>query len=131
VAATDRLTVTVDAAALIAAIDRLPAAILARLRDEAAVTAHRIATEARARVARRTGETAGGILVQETDDGRGYRVTSTHERMPNLPQRLEFGTASMRARPYLFVSADLHAADHHRRIVAATQDAIDASGIGA
>jgi hypothetical protein len=65
------LTVTVEARDVIRALDQLGASAERLVKAAARDTAERIADEARARVARRTGRTARGILVEETRDGRG------------------------------------------------------------
>lgn len=94
------------------------------------VTADRVDAEATSRVARRTGATAEGIIVEETHDGTGYVVIATNPNTPGVPGFLEQGTAKMTKRPFLFVSAALEIGPHERRISEATQDAIDAEGLG-
>jgi hypothetical protein len=109
----------------------MPDAILARaVRPQAHLTAQRIAREARSRVHRRTGKTAGGIQVIERRDGEGYRVETDDAPDAGRPISLEFGTQFTEPRPFLYVSADLEAEDHDRRMRDAIQDVIDAEGLG-
>ncbi len=124
------MTITVDKAALLAAMEAIPAAVERHLKLAALVTADRIAGEARGRVRRRTGKTAAGIIVEETHKGDGFVVLSTNQRMPGLPQWIEFGTKYMSASPYLFASARLEEAAHDRRSYQAVQDAIAEKGLG-
>ena len=143
------LAIEVDARGLIAAHDRLGAEAEQYVKAAAKVTAENIAREARARVARRTGETAAHIVAEETHDGKGYVVwvepdvklslhtskrsgrTHTQKVTYNaLGGWLEFGTQHMTARPFLFVSARLEEGAHDQRTRAAVQAAIDAVGLG-
>jgi HK97 gp10 family phage protein len=144
----DRMTITVDTTALLAALDALPDRVHAHLKAAAKITAENIAREARARVARRTGETAAHIRVEETHSGDGYivwvapEVRVSHHTMPSgrshtqkvtynaLAGWLEFGTRHMPARPFLFVSARLEEGAHDRRCREAVQAAIDETGLG-
>lgn len=132
----DNLTITVDTADLLAAIDALPEAVLAKTKAAAEFTAHRIADEARSRVARRTGRTAGKIHVEEAHDGSGFVVLpwatleTVDEQSSNLPMWLEFGTKFMTARPYFFIAARLEEGAHDRRMREAIQEAIDEKGLG-
>ena len=122
----DTLTIDVDATALLRMLDQLGRSAAAQhLKAAAKVTAERIATEAAARVARRTGKTAAGIKVEETRTGNGYVVFVRRPEMPGLPAWLEFGTKYMTARPFLFASARLEEGPHERRVAQALQEAID------
>lgn len=126
------MRVDVDTAALFAAIDALPLAVMARLKANAKITADNIAREARGRVARRTGKTAEAITVEEAHSGDGYVVYVANEAAdwPNLDIGLEFGTKFMSPRPFLFVSAHLESGAHDRRALEAVQAAIDEKGLG-
>jgi len=131
------LTISVENADLLRAMDALGPAALVFTKAAARVTADRIVGEAQSRVARATGETAAGIHKEETNNGDGYVVRDTNRRMPELPTWLEFGTSqgkkgshSSLARPFFFVSAQLEAGAHDRRMHEAVQDAIDAVGLG-
>jgi hypothetical protein len=124
----DRLTIDVDNRSLLAALDRLGALAEKHVQAAAKETADRIAAEARARVARRTGTTAHGIGVDIARVGSGYVVFADRPDNPGLPGWLEFGTERMTARPFLFASARLEEAAHDRRIRQAVQDAIDEVG---
>ena len=144
----DSLTIDIDTAPLLAALAAIPEAVHAHLKAAAKVTAERIATEARARVARRTGTTASLITVEETTSGDGYVIyvapdvtlslhtgpsgrTHTQKVTYNaLAGWLEFGTKFMSAKPFLFVSARLEEGAHDQRAREAVQDAIDESGLG-
>ncbi len=124
------LTIDVDASRLIAILDQLGDVVLKHTKPAAKVTADNIAREAQARVARATGETAAGIIVQEDYTREGYIVHSANQRMPNLPTWLEFSTKHMAARPYFFSSARLEENAHDRRMRQAIQDAIDETSRG-
>jgi hypothetical protein len=126
----DGLTITVDTAALLAALDQVPDRVLAKIRGQAHLTAQRIAREARGRIHRRTGRTAGGITVSERRDGRGYRVETSADPDAGRPISLEFGTQVAAARPFLFISADLEANSHDQRMRAAIVEALDEAGLG-
>ena len=65
------LTASVESTALIAALDRLGVSVETYTKPTAKITADNIAREAKARVARRTGETAAGIVVDEDVLGPG------------------------------------------------------------
>jgi hypothetical protein len=123
------LTIDVDSAALIAALDGVATAIEARLKIEAKLTADNIDREATARVRRRTGQTAAAIVVEETHKGDGYVVMVGNDRH-HIGSYLEHGTKFMTAKPFLFASARLEEAAHDRRVRAAVQDVIDAKGLG-
>jgi hypothetical protein len=142
------ISIEVDTRALLAALDAIPAEVHAHLKAAAKLTAENIAAEARRRVARRTGETAAHIVVEETHSGDGYivwvepdvRISShtmpsgrTHTQAVSynaLGGWLEFGTRFMSARPFLFASARLEEGAHDRRSREAIQAAIDAHGLG-
>ena len=140
----DGLRVEADTTALLAALDRLSADVVARHTKPACkVTAERIQAGARARVARRTGRTAAGITVDESYDKQGYVVlpfnaafelaligAGNDQQPENLPLWLEFGTSRMTKRPYFFAAVELERDPHDRRIRAAIQDAIDDVGLG-
>lgn len=125
----DRMTIDVDDAALLAAIDETPDAVHARLKPAAKITADNIATEARARVRRRTGQTGAAITVDEAYRGDGYVVYIGGGRTP-IGRYLEYGTRFMNARPFLFASARLEEGAHDRRAREAVQDAIHEKGLG-
>lgn len=124
----DNFTVEVDTAALFEAMDALMVSAEQHILDAARVTAEAIAREARARVARRTGETARGITVEPARVGIGWIVFADRQDEPGLPGWLEFGTDKMTARPFLFSSARLEEGAHMRRMVDALQQAIDDGG---
>ena len=94
-------------------------------------TADAVASEARGRVARRTGATAAGIIVVPSKDGWGYLVKTTRRDHPMVPRWLEFGTRFMSPRPFLLVSAKLEAPGYPRKIATATQAGITDVGLGA
>jgi HK97 gp10 family phage protein len=125
----DRMTIDVDTTALVAALDAIPAAVHAQLKAAAKVTADNIATEARARVKRRTGQTGDAITVEETHNGDGY-VVYVGDGRQHIGSYLEFGTKFMTAKPFLFASARLEEAAHDRRAREAVQAAIDEKGLG-
>lgn len=126
------MTIEVDTSALFAALDRLGSVAEKHVKAAAKVTAERIEREAERRIARRTGETAKHVRVEETHDGLGYIVLSNNPGDRNHVDRyLEFGTAQMPARPFFFISAALEEGAHLRRVEQAVQAAIDESGLGA
>ena len=123
--------IEVDNRDVIAALSGAADHIGGRVKEQAShVTADRIAVEARGRVARRTGQTQAGIVVEETHDGEGYVVLVRHPTKPGLPRWLEFGTSKMSARPFLFASAHLEEAPHARRVEDAVLVAIKETGLG-
>lgn len=129
----DRLTIDVDATALVAALDRLGAVAERYVKAAAEVTAQRIAEGARGRVRRATGQTAAAITVSEAPGPLGgYRVFvgSMQGRAANLPQWLEFGTRKLSAQPFMFNSARLEEGAHERRIRQAIERAIAEQGFG-
>ncbi len=125
-------TVDVDKAELLAALDAIPATVLAFLKPAAKITADHIADEARGRVARRTGATAEAITVDEARAGDGYvvYVANAAAHWPHLDIGLEFGTRFMDERPFLIVSAQLEVGAHDRRAREAVQAAINSKGLG-
>lgn len=128
----DKFTIEVDTRELLAALDAIPAAVLAYLKEAAKITADNIAREAKGRVARRTGKTGDAITVEKSHDGTGYVVfvANAAADWPNLDIGLEFGTRYMSPRPFLHVSARLEEGGHDRRSREAIQRAIDAKGLG-
>lgn len=142
--------IEVDTRALLAALDKLGDRVAARVKAAAKVSAESIAREARARVARHTGQTAKDIHVAESHDKTGYvvlpyppfteivghtmrktgRFHTQRVTTKGLPGWLEFGTRYMTARPYFFASARLEEGAHDRRIRQAVQDTIDEVGLG-
>jgi hypothetical protein len=143
------LTIDVDLAPLIRAMDEIPNAILAHLKPVAQQTAERIVAEAKARVARRTGHTAAQIRVEDGsrpgysevgpgvvfsqevgDDGALIIRADDPTTKLHVEQWLEFGTKFMTPRPFFFVSADLERGAYERDSRHAIQAAIDETGLG-
>lgn len=109
-------------------------------------TAEAIAREAKARLHRQlgpnaTGLTEAGIAARPAYDNNGFIVISEREPFPNLPLWLEKGTKKGRrkdgslahsnyARPYFWISAELEAGAHYRRIGEALGRAISEKGLG-
>ena len=143
------LTIEIDTAAVLAALDRLGAVAEQHVKAAAKVTADNIVREARGRARRRTGETASHIVAEESHDQRGYivwvrpDVRISHHTMTRsgrghtqkvtfnaLGGWLEFGTETMTPKPFLFVSARLEESAHLRRVAEAVQAAIDETGLG-
>ena len=137
--------IDVDTSGLFRAMDQAVAAIERRTKAAAKDTADRVERNAKQRVARATGATAEGIHVEETYDGTGYVVlawdqalaakawgagATTREYNIGKPQWLEFGTVHMSARPFFFVSAEIEAAGHDRRMREAIADGIEEVGLG-
>lgn len=125
----DSFTIDVDTTGLLAALAAIPEAVHAHLKAAAKVTAEAIATEARARVRRRTGQTGDAITVEETHSGDGY-VIYVGDGRQHVGSFLEFGTKFMTAAPFLFASARLEEGAHDRRAREAVQAAIDEQGLG-
>ena len=125
----DTFTIDVETTALFAAIDEIPEAVQRHLKAAAKVTADRIATEARGRIRRRTGQTGEAITVAETYNGDGYVIYVGNKRQ-HIGSFLETGTKFMSPKPFLFVSARLEEGAHDRRAREAVQAAIDEKGLG-
>ena len=125
----DTFTIDVETTALFAAIDEIPEAVHRHLKAAAKVTADRIATEARGRIRRRTGQTGEAITVEETYSGDGYVIYVGNKRQ-HIGSFLEFGTKFMTPKPFLFASARLEEGAHDRRAREAVQAAIDEKGLG-
>ena len=119
----DKITIDIDARELLRALDQLGAEAERHVLDAARVTGKRIAAEAKARVARATGETLRAITVEEKDGAVQVFVGRTSHPAA-LPAWLEFGTQKMGARPFLFASARLEEGSHLRRVREALQGAI-------
>ncbi len=126
----DGITMEMDAAEVLAAIDALGPSCAEKTKSAARITANAVAIEARGRVRRRKGETLAGIAVEDTYDGVGYVVLSANEREPNLPHWLDKGTSKMDAHPYFDASAVLEERPHFERISDAIQQAINEKGLG-
>jgi hypothetical protein len=140
------MTIDVDLAPLIRALERIPDAILAHLKPVAQQTADHIVAEAKARVARRTGHTAEQIRVEETgepdvweqlvldksaDDDFAYIIRADDPTTKLHTEKwLEFGTKFETPRPFFFVAADLERGAYERASRQAIQDAIDETGLG-
>jgi hypothetical protein len=125
----DRMTITVDTRALIAALDTFADVLGVRLKADAKITADNIDREATGRVRRRTGATAEAIIVEETHSGDGYVVYVEGERH-HVGFFNEFGTKFMTAKPFLFASARLEEGAHDRRVRQTIQDVIHEKGLG-
>jgi bacteriophage HK97-gp10 putative tail-component len=126
----DNVTIEVDTAALFAALDQIPDAVLRHAKLGCKVTADNVATEAQARIRRKSGQTGDAITVQETHDGTGYVVYVGGTR-GYIGRFLEFSTKHQTtAYPFLFPSARLEEGAHDRRLREAVQDAIDETGLG-
>ena len=123
------MTVDVDTRALFAAMDAVPAAVLAHLKANAKITADNIKREQQARIKRRTGATGEAITVEQTHDGTGYVVFPGQQRT-HVAHFLEFGTKFMSAGAFFFAAARLEEGAHDRRAREAVQAAIDSKGLG-
>lgn len=142
-------TIVVDTKALFAALDTLGDRAERRLKAAAKVTADNIVREAKARIPKRTGDTASHIVAVETHDKRGYVVwvepdvlISHHTNKKTGRQHtqrvtynalggwLEFGTEYMTARPFLFPASRMEEGPHRRRVQQALGDAIEEVGLG-
>jgi len=147
----DGFRITAETRGLIDAIDRLGPRVEELCAQAAQVTADNIVREARARLARATsghgtGLTMKGIVRSPgANRGAGWAVLSSRQHpliswhtmkktgrshtqavtQSNVPIWLEMGTRYMAPRPYFFVSADLEADAHDRRMREAIQRAID------
>ena len=131
----DGIMVTLEDAALRTVLDGLGASAEPFINDASRETAVAIVGEAKARLARQlgphaTGATVDAITTQAAANGHGFVVISSREAIPKLPVWLEHGTVTAEARHYFYVSAEMEAGAHYRRIGEAIQAAIDAQGIG-
>lgn len=73
----DGVRFTLDDTALLAALERLGSSVERYTKPAAKVTAQNVQREAKARVARRTGLTAEGIVMREDYAGVGYVVVTS------------------------------------------------------
>jgi hypothetical protein len=138
----DTITAELIDAGLVVAEAELADAMQRLVNEASHETADAIAREAAARLRRQlgpdaTGKTEAGIVVRPAYDGNGYVVISSRDPFPNLPLWIEKGTSRGRpgshasaARPYFYVSAQIEAGAHERRIEAALRSAITVSGLG-
>lgn len=124
----DSLTVTIEDTAS-PEFDQVAELIAVYTLAAAEITADRIASEARGRIRRRTGQTAEAITVEDAYRGDGY-VVLVGRRRHHVGRYLEYGTRFMRPRPFLHASARLEEAAHDRRLREAIQAAIDEAGLG-
>ena len=76
------------------------------------------------------GATVDAITQEPATYGHGFVVISSRPGIPKLPVYLEHGTVTEDARPYFYVSAEMEAGAHYRRIGEAIQASIDAQGLG-
>lgn len=135
-------SVDVDDAAVVAALNTLGDSAQPYINDASRESAESMEHEAESRLHRQlgpnaTGQTEAGIEARPANDGNGYVVVSSNDRMPNLPLWKEKGTKkgkprshSEAATPYFYVSAELERGAHFRRISNALQEAIDDKGLG-
>ncbi len=128
----DGVTITVDTAGLLAALDAVGDLIEAYTMPVAKQAAERIAADARARVARSTGETRSGIHVERSHDGKGYVVMAydVNRGQPPVDYWLEEGTRFMTAKPFFYASASLEEGAYRRAVAEAIQQAIAEVGLG-
>jgi hypothetical protein len=131
----DGITFTLNTSGLQALIDRYGAAATEELDAACLQTADAVVREARARLDRQLGPNATGATLEgihhEPIHG-GYVVLDTREPFPDLPGWIEHGTKrgkphshTERARPYFYVSEQLEAGAHFRRLEEALQNAAD------
>lgn len=137
----DSIVAELDDAAIRTILDGLGASAQPFINEAAHETADAIVREAKGRLQRQlgphaTGQTVAGITDRPAYDGNGYIVISEREPFPNLPLWLEKGTKKGKgthanyARPYFYISAEIEAGAHYRRIGDAIQHTIDAQGLG-
>jgi hypothetical protein len=135
--ANDLLTVTVDTSEAVRALDQFVATVETRLHENAMRAASAIVREAKARVHRRTGSTAEGIVMTDQGVGAGVLVTVTREardakgrQWPFVPAWLEYGTEHEVASPFLGPSVRLAQGEFFRNAATILDDAAQASGLG-
>lgn len=127
----DQLRIEAETDALLVAMDRFAGPVMERhVLAAAEETGDRIVAEALARVRRRTGQTARGIVIERAHVGTGVVVSATNVEQPNLPSWLEFGTQHMKAYPFFFASARLESGAHDRRLRDAIAAAAEEVGLG-
>jgi hypothetical protein len=126
----DQLTIDIDKEAIFAAFDQLGDDAQAILNVEAEQTAQRIANEARARIARRTGKTAEAIEVGPSKSRTGGYIVFVNADRAHIAYWLEWGTKFMTKRAFFFAPARLEEGGYLRRVSEALQSAIDARGLG-
>jgi len=143
----DRVTVTLEAASLMAAIASLGPTADRACRAAARQTAERIKVEAKRRVRRRSGNTAAGIYMDDDYKKTGYVVLTADaradagqkqangKRAPRYHKELhvgtylEYGTDKMSAKPFFYESARLEENAFNRRLSEQLQYALDQSGL--
>jgi hypothetical protein len=137
----DGIFATLEDEAIRTVLDGLGASAQPFIAAASKETADRIVVEAQARLRRQlgpgaSGQTEANIAARPAFDRNGFIVISEREPLPNLPLWLEKGTKKGKgmhanyARPYFYVSAELEAGAHYRRIGEAIQQAIEAKGLG-
>lgn len=124
------MTIDVDTAELMAALDRIPAVVEKHALIASEQTAHNIVDIARSRVRRATGKTAAGIGIDRAKKDAGHVVFSENPNMPGLPGWIEHGTKFIDKDPYFFAAARMEEGPHDRRMRAAIADAIEEGGLG-
>ena len=126
----DSFTATVNSSALLAMMDRVGPSLAFHTRDVARETAVRITAEAKARVARRTGETSREIHWEMSKDEKGYVVLAYDTTMNKtiVDVWLETGTKWMNAQPWFFASALIENGPHLRRMEERIQTVLDDLG---
>lgn len=128
----DGITIDVDAADVLALLDRLGPAAEVHVHEASRITAERVQQDARSRARHRTGRLIEAIEIEEAGPPmHGYRVfvgEMSDERGPR-PEEFaiwhEAGTKKMSAQPFMENSAALEEGPHLRRLADALQAAID------
>lgn len=137
----DRILAELEDAAVRTILEGLGASAQPYVDAASKETANAIAREAKARLHRQLGPNATGtteahIAVRPSAYGSGFIVIAEREPEPMLPRWLEKGTKKRDsthanyARPFFYVSAEIEAGAHYRRIGEAIQHAIDEKGLG-
>jgi hypothetical protein len=128
----DGITITIDAAEVLAMLAAVGPSADARVHEASRVTADRVQHEARARARRRTGILQEAITIEEMGPPlQGFRVfvdemTDARGARPDeFALWHEAGTQHMSAQPFMENSAALEEQPHLRRVSDALQTAID------
>lgn len=124
-----------DSTALLRDINVLPERMRVRFMRESQTTAQMLEREMRGRLQRQlspaaTGTSVAAITHRVAHDGNGYVVLTERNPYPNLMLWLEKGTQPGKRRnfartpsfPYFYVSIELEAPGHERRIIGAWND---------
>lgn len=127
----DKLTITVEDAEVIRALEAFPEDCLEVLMPVHRATADRIADGQRRRVRVMTGHTRDQIRVERDESGTGYIVIANDKSSrAHVELYLEHGTRYSQAFPFFDEPAKVEEGPHRRAVTAAVQRLIADKGMG-